>query len=90
MTSSPGPARAGELSDHDDVNLALALAAYLARFKGLSREHTQSDLRAFLGWCAERELHPRQARRNDLELYLRWMQEVRRFKPSTVSLGAPR
>jgi hypothetical protein len=47
--------------------LRLAVAAYLARFKGSSREHTESDLR----------LH--------LELYIRWMQEIRRFKPSTVS-----
>jgi integrase/recombinase XerD len=30
-------------------------------------------------------LDPLAARRPDLELYIRWMQEVRRFKPSTVS-----
>jgi hypothetical protein len=28
--------------------LRLAVAAYLARFKGSSREHTESDLRSFL------------------------------------------
>ena len=28
---------------------------------------------------------PLTAQRNDLELYLRWLQDVRRFKPSTVS-----
>jgi len=28
--------------------LRLAVAAYLARFKGSSREHTESDLRCFL------------------------------------------
>jgi hypothetical protein len=28
--------------------LRLAVAAYLARFKGSSREHTQSDLRCYL------------------------------------------
>jgi len=31
--------------------LRLAVAAYLARFKGSSREHTESDLRCFLTWC---------------------------------------
>jgi hypothetical protein len=36
--------------------LRLAVAAYLARFKGSSREHTQSDLRCYLAWCAERGL----------------------------------
>jgi integrase len=65
--------------------LRLAVAAYLARFKGSSREHTESDLRSFLTWCAERDLDPLAARRPHLELYIRWMQEVRRFKPSTVS-----
>ena len=61
------------------------MAAYLARFKGSSREHTESDLRSFLSWCAERGLDPLAARRPHLELYIRWMQEIRRFKPSTIS-----
>jgi integrase/recombinase XerD len=65
--------------------LRLAVAAYLARFTGSSREHTESDLRCFLSWCAERSLDPLAARRPHLELYIRWMQEIRRFKPSTVS-----
>ena len=65
--------------------LRLAVAAYLARFKGTSRYHTESDLRCYLTWCADRSLDPLAARRPHLELYIRWMQEIRRFKPSTVS-----
>ena len=65
--------------------LRLAVAAYLARFKGSSREHTESDLRCYLAWCAEHGLNPLAARRPHMELYIRWMQEIRRFKPSTVS-----
>jgi hypothetical protein len=65
--------------------LRLAVAGYLARFKGSSRYHTESDLRCYLSWCAERGLDPLAARRPHLELYIRWMQEIRRFKPSTVS-----
>jgi site-specific recombinase XerD len=65
--------------------LRLAVAAYLARFKGSSREHTESDLRCYLAWCAEHSLDPLAARRPQLELYIRWMQETRRYKPSTVS-----
>jgi integrase/recombinase XerD len=42
-------------------------------------------LRCFLSWYAERGLDPLAASRVHLELYIRWMQEVRRFKPSTVS-----
>ena len=65
--------------------LRLAVAADLARFKGSSREHAESDLRCFLFWCAERDLDPLGARPPHLALYIRWMLEVRRFKPSTVS-----
>ena len=43
--------------------LRLAVAAYLARFKGSSHEHTESDLRCYLSWCAERGLDPLAAQR---------------------------
>jgi hypothetical protein len=32
----------------------LAVAAYMARFKGCSRNHIESDLRCYLAWCADR------------------------------------
>src|ERR1700751_6298552 len=67
------------------VQLGLPVAAYLARFQGASRDHTESDLRCYLSWCAERGLDPLAARRPHRELYIRWMQEIRHFKPSTVS-----
>jgi len=69
----------------DDPTLRLAVAAYLARFKGQSRLHTESDLRCFLVWCRGCGLKPLQARRPHVELYLRWMQEIRQYQPSTVS-----
>jgi integrase/recombinase XerD len=75
------PSSLGPLADQ----LRLAVPAYLARFKGSSREHTESDLRCYLIWCAERDLDPLAAQRLHLEMYIRWMQETRRFKPSTVS-----
>jgi len=73
--------QAGPLPDQ----LRLAVTAYLARFRGSSREHTQSDLRCYLAWCAARAVDPLAAQRLHLELYLRWMRETRRFKPSTIS-----
>jgi integrase/recombinase XerD len=79
---APAP---GDLPEPFTDRLRLAVAAYLARFKGSSRAHTESDLRCFLSWCAERGLDPLAAQRPHLELYIRWMQEIRRFKPSTVS-----
>lgn len=72
-----------------DAVLRLAIAADLARYKGLSREHTECDLRAFLDWTREHGLDPsRSAGLTHIELYLRWMQEVRRYKPATVSRAA--
>ena len=65
--------------------LGLAAVAHLSRYRGTSREHTESDLRVFFGWCQDPQLAPLDTQRNDLELYLRWMQDVRWFKPSTVS-----
>jgi hypothetical protein len=49
LTSSDPP---GPFTDR----LRLAVAAYVARFKGTSRERTESDLRCYLAWRAERGL----------------------------------
>jgi hypothetical protein len=65
--------------------LRLAVTAQPARFKGSSRAHTETDLRCYLAWCAERRLDPLPAYRPHPELYIRWMQEIRRFRPPTVS-----
>ncbi len=65
--------------------LTVAVAAYMARYTGSSRDHALSDLRCFLSWCAACGLDPLAASRVHLELFIRWMQEVRRFRPSTVS-----
>lgn len=61
------------------------MAAYLARFKGQSRVHAESDLRNFVTWCRARNLDPLAATRPHLELYIRWLQEIGNYKPSTVS-----
>lgn len=76
-----------EPSDLKDTVLRLAALAYLGRYTGVSRMHSESDLRIFFAWCQERGLAPLAAERAQIELYVRWRQEVRRFKPSTVSRG---
>jgi len=73
LTPVPSSDRLVPLPDQ----LRLAVAAYLARFKGSSRQHTESDLRCFLSWCAEHGLDPLAACRPHLELYIRRMQEAR-------------
>src|SRR6266508_5095056 len=68
----------------DDL-LRVAVMARLARYGGLSGCPRESDLRVFLRWCADRALDPLVAQRVDVELFVRWLREVRRVKPSTVS-----
>ncbi|TCM38894.1 hypothetical protein [Kribbella sp. VKM Ac-2568] len=82
--SQPGPAVSGVVVTTSRV-LRIAVAAYLARFKGQSRIHTESDLRGYLVWCDLRDLDPLAVSRPHVELYIRWLQEVRRYGPSTVS-----
>jgi integrase/recombinase XerD len=64
--------------------LWLAMAAYLARVKGASRYHTESDLRCYRPG-AQSMPWTRWPRSPHLELYVGRMQEVLRFRPSTVS-----
>ncbi|HEX5597236.1 MAG TPA: hypothetical protein VFX61_14655 [Micromonosporaceae bacterium] len=42
-------------------------------------------LRVFLRWCADQDLDPLAAALVDIERYVRWLQGVRRYQPSTVS-----
>lgn len=57
------------LAEHSD--LSPAVNGYLARYKGLSRRHTGSDLRVFLTWCTAAGLDPLRAWRHELELNAR-------------------
>src|SRR6266545_1793977 len=75
----------GEIVVSSAERLRYAAGAYLARFKGQSRVHTESDLRGYLMWCRSRGLDPLAASRVHIELFLRWMQELRGYQPSTVS-----
>jgi site-specific recombinase XerD len=61
------------------------VSAYLGRYRGASRLHTESDLRIFLTWCAHQDLDPLATVRVDIERYVRWLQDIRRYQPSTVS-----
>jgi integrase/recombinase XerD len=69
----------------DQLVLRAAVAAYLGRYRGQTRVHTESDLRVFLRWCVDQDLDPFAAVRVDIERYVRWLQDVRRHQPSTVS-----
>ncbi len=62
----------------------LALAAFLARYRGGTRASYAVDLRDWLGWCASHGIAPLAAQRAHIEIYLRELEEVRGLKPSTI------
>ena len=49
----------------------LALAGYLAGYRGLTREAYTLDLRQFTGWCRARSLPLFSVRRADIETFAR-------------------
>jgi hypothetical protein len=49
----------------------LALAGYLAGYRGLTREAYTLDLRQFTGWCRSRSLQLFSVRRADIEMFAR-------------------
>lgn len=67
------------LSDvgHDLVSrdpLTLAIAGYLARYRGSTLNDYTRDLRVYLDWCDRNDLRPLQALRGHIELYVRWLE----------------
>jgi hypothetical protein len=55
----------------DQIVLRAAVSAYLGRYRGQTRTHTESDLRVFLHWwCTDQDLDPLAAVRVDIERYV--------------------
>src|SRR5690349_23936406 len=81
MAAFPAPDDRVAAPGHQLV-LRAAVAAYLGRYRGQTRLHTESDLRVFLRWCAEHELDPLAAVRVDVERFVRWLQDVGCYQPS--------
>src|SRR4051794_6150421 len=79
------PASAPSVAPANELVLRATVSAYLGRYRGQTRVHTESDLRVFLRWCKDHDLDPLAATRAEIERYLRWLQDVRRYQPSTVS-----
>jgi hypothetical protein len=66
------PIHGPRVATSDDLVLRAAVAAYLGRYRGQTRVHTESDLRIFLRWCTDHDLNPLAAVRVDIERYVRW------------------
>ncbi|MEU8220139.1 site-specific integrase [Micromonospora taraxaci] len=79
------PASASSVVPANQLVARAAVSAFLGRYRGQTRVHTESDLRVFLRWCSDHGLDPLSAARVDIGRYVRWLQDVRRYQPSTVS-----
>src|SRR3954451_5920547 len=86
MAAFPAPAcgfaRAVELV------LRAAVSAYLGRYRGQTRLHTESDLRVFLRWCTDQDLDPLDTVRVDIERYVRALAGGRPPSPALHRLPA--
>ena len=62
------------LERHDP--LGLAIAGFLARYRGSTFSDYRTDLRHYTEWCERNGLAPLQAKRPHLELYVRWLEDT--------------
>ena len=62
----------------------LALAGFLAGYRGLTREAYTLDLRQFTGWCQARSLPLFSVRRADIEAFAREMEERGRARATVT------
>ena len=61
-----------------------ALAAFLAGYRGLTRDAYSLDLRQFIGWCEEHSLRLFAVRRADIECYARHLEERGRARATVA------
>src|ERR1700689_4559562 len=68
----------------------LALAGYLAGYRGLTREAYTLDLRQFTGWCRTRSLALFAVRRADIETFARELEARGRARTTVTRRGGRR
>lgn len=72
--------------------LELAIAGFLAGYKGNTFRCYRTDLQTYLAWCAQHDLNPLEAKRPHIELYMRhnerqgWAESTMRRKYLVVRL----
>jgi hypothetical protein len=61
------PVPSARLEPSGELVLRAAVAAYLGRYRGLTRQHSESALRVFLRWGTDQDLDPLTAEVSRLE-----------------------
>jgi integrase/recombinase XerD len=63
----------------------LVAAAFLASYKGLTREGYALDLKLFFQWCRQHNLDILKLKRPHIELFTRYCEEERKLKPASIA-----
>jgi site-specific recombinase XerD len=61
-----------------------AVAGFLAAYSGQTRSMYEADLRIYFAWCEKVDVDPMMARRVDLEMFGRYLENGRGNKPASV------
>ena len=64
---------------------SLALAAFLARYNNPTREGYRITMKQWFEWCDYRGIRPLDVKRAQIEVWLRELQEVKRYAPATAA-----
>ena len=63
----------------------LAAAGFLSRYSGKTRIAYALDLKTYFVWCSARGAEVFAMTRPHVEVYVRWMEEQRRYAPATIA-----
>lgn len=63
----------------------IVAAAFLSGYREPTRTHHATNLKQYFAWCEKRGLDPMKAERPHIEMYGRWMEEVKGLQISTVA-----
>jgi predicted transcriptional regulator len=74
----------------EQLVLRAAVSAYLGRYRGETRLHTESDLRVFLRWSTDQGLDPLAAARVDIERYVSSGMPFKRLSSTTATSTEPK
>lgn len=62
-----------------------AAIAFLSGYKEPTRSHHAGNLKQYFAWLERRALNPFEVERAHIEIYGRWMEEVKGLQPATVA-----
>jgi len=85
MTQTFVPARPDDLRYTGPEQHRIIAASFLASYREPTRSHHENNLKQWFRFCATRPMDPMEAERAHIELYGRWLEEVKGLAIATVA-----